>query len=223
MGGDETENLFYGNRMSDTATHDKDSILIVDDDITLLEMASELLGETYQVSSAKSGTQALELLEQGFVPDIILLDIAMPLMDGYTTFEKIRALPPAQDIPVVFLTGLSETGSELKGLEIGAADYIVKPFVREILLARIKIHLEKGREIRRLRGARVKKKKPRISTPLTPWEQKIAVLAQERLSAGEIAEKMSIKENTIKSALKAVYGKLGIHSKRDLAELDLSE
>ncbi|GHV45890.1 hypothetical protein AGMMS49546_32850 [Spirochaetia bacterium] len=115
--------------------HDKDSILIVDDDITLLEMASELLGETYQVSSAKSGKQALELLEKGFVPDIILLDIAMPLMDGYTTFEKIRALPPAQDIPVVFLTGLSETGSELKGLEIGAADYIVKPFVREILLA----------------------------------------------------------------------------------------
>jgi LuxR family maltose regulon positive regulatory protein len=68
----------------------------------------------------------------------------------------------------------------------------------------------------------LKKKKPCIFTPLTPWEQKIAVLAQERLSAGEIAEQMDITDNTVKSALKAVYGKLDIHSKRDLAELDLS-
>ncbi|GHV95222.1 hypothetical protein AGMMS50293_15420 [Spirochaetia bacterium] len=73
--------------------HDKDSILIVDDNITLLEMASELWGETYQVSSAKSGTQALELLEKGFVPDIILLDIAMPLKFPHgSEFQGIRSL-----------------------------------------------------------------------------------------------------------------------------------
>jgi DNA-binding NarL/FixJ family response regulator len=187
-------------------------------------MAGELLGSHYRVSLAKSGQQALEILRRGFVPDMILLDIAMPRMNGYETFEKIKSSPETRDIPVVFLTGLTEAGEELKGLEMGAVDYITKPFVREILLARIKTHLENGRELRRLHGAEQKKKKPEpFSSPLTPWELKIALLAQQRLSAPEIAEKLSITENTAKSALRTIYQKLNIHSKRDLAELDLTE
>jgi CheY-like chemotaxis protein/DNA-binding CsgD family transcriptional regulator len=209
--------------MQDTRDAEQNTILIVDDDITMLEMAGELLGGTYRVSSAKSGQQALEILRRGFTPDIILLDIAMPRMNGYETFEQIKQSPEARDIPVVFLTGLTEAGEELRGLEMGAVDYITKPFVREILLARIKTHLENGKELRRLHGTDRKKKTPEPFAPLTPWEQKIALLAQQRLSAPEIAEKLSITENTVKSALRTIYLKLNIHAKRDLAELDLRE
>jgi DNA-binding response OmpR family regulator len=201
----------------------RNTILLVDDDITLLEMGGELLGDLYRVSPARSGEEALELLGGGLIPDIILLDIAMPRMNGYETFQKIKQAPELQGVPVIFLTGLSETENELKGLEMGAVDYITKPFVREILLARLKIHLENGREFRRLRGAAGKKKKVEPFMPLTPWERKIALLAQRRLSAPEIAEKMGITENTAKSALRSIYGKLDIHSKRSLAELDLGK
>jgi DNA-binding NarL/FixJ family response regulator len=124
---------------------------------------------------------------------------------------------------VFFPAGKGNEANELKGLEMGAVDYITKPFVREILLARLKTHLENGREFRRLRGTAGKKKKAEPFTPLTPWERKIALLAQQRLSAPEIAEKMGITENTAKSALRSIYGKLDIHSKRSLAELDLGK
>ena len=201
----------------------RNTILIVDDDSTLLEMGEELLGALYRVRPAKSGEEALRMLAGGFIPDIILLDIAMPRMNGYETFEKIKQVPELQGVPVIFLTGLSDTENELKGLELGAVDYITKPFVREILLARLKIHLENGREFRRLRGTAGKKKEVEPFTPLTPWERKIALLAQQRLTAPEIAEKMGITENTAKSALRSIYGKLDIHSKRSLAELDLGK
>jgi DNA-binding response OmpR family regulator len=201
----------------------RNTILLVDDDSTLLEMGGELLGDLYRVSPARSGEEALELLGRGLIPDIILLDIAMPRMNGYETFQKIKQVPELEGVPVIFLTGLSDMENELKGLEMGAVDYITKPFVREILLARLKTHLENGREFRRLRGAAGKKKKVEPFTPLTPWERKIALLAQQRLTAPEIAEKMGITENTVKSALRSIYGKLDIHSKRHLAELDLGK
>ncbi|MDR2176791.1 MAG: response regulator, partial [Treponema sp.] len=113
----------------------RDTILLVDDDITLLEMGGELLGALYRVSPARSGEEALGLLGGGLIPDIILLDIARPRMDGSETYQKIKQLPELQGVPVIFLTGLSDTENELKGLEMGAVDYITKPFVREILLA----------------------------------------------------------------------------------------
>ena len=116
----------------------KNSILIVDDDLILLKTAEEILSSIYTVSVAKSGKQAITLLKKGVVPDLILLDIAMPEMDGYTTLEKMKSIPNCQDIPVIFLTGFAESDYEVKGLKAGAVDYIVKPFAIEELLARIR-------------------------------------------------------------------------------------
>ena len=65
-------------------------------------------------------------------------------MDGYTTLEKMKSIPNCQDIPVIFLTGFSESDYEVKGLKAGAVDYIVKPFVKEVLLARVEMHLERS-------------------------------------------------------------------------------
>jgi DNA-binding NarL/FixJ family response regulator len=195
----------------------KYTVLIIDDDTALLKMANELLSENYAVSLAKSGEEALTLLEKGFAPDIILLDIAMPLMNGYETLEHLRSLPVARDVPVVFLTGFSGTEAELRGLKSGAVDYITKPFVKEILLTRLATHLENGRELRLLRRLQPVKK----TAVLTPWERKIALFAQQWLTVPEIAARLSLTENTVKSALKIIYRKLDIHSRPELSRIDL--
>ncbi len=106
----------------------KKSILVVDDDIALLKMAEELLKDRYAVSLAKSGDQAVQFLGRGFVPDLILLDIDMPGMDGYETIERLLRLPTAEDVPVIFLSGLTRAEAELRGLKAGASDYMTKPF-----------------------------------------------------------------------------------------------
>ncbi|MDR1205799.1 MAG: response regulator, partial [Peptococcaceae bacterium] len=128
----------------------KDTVLLVDDDPAFLKMANDALREDYTVSLAASGAEAASLAEAGHVPDIILLDIAMPDMDGYATLEKLRETPDMRDVPVVFLTSATAPESELRGIESGAIDYIKKPFVRELLLARVRRHLENGRRLRRL-------------------------------------------------------------------------
>jgi DNA-binding NarL/FixJ family response regulator len=196
----------------------KNTVLVIDDDTALLKMAHELWAEQYEVSLAKSGREAISLLEQGFLPDIILLDIRMPFMNGYETFEKLRGIPEAEDIPVVFLTGLSEAESELRGLQSGAVDYITRPFVKEILLTRLSTHLANGRELRLLRRIRSVKKG---GEPLTPWERKIALLAKQWLTVPEIAEELSMTENTVKSAMKLIYRKLDIHSRPELSGIEL--
>jgi DNA-binding NarL/FixJ family response regulator len=145
----------------------------------------------------------------------------MPGMDGYETLRRISALDHAADIPVMFVTGINETAAELRGLEMGTVDYITKPFVKEILLKRLEIHLQQGRELKALYRERRKKQKPLSIPPLTPWERKIALLAQKRLTGGEIAGEMGTTDRTIRTALSSIYLKLDIHSKRELANFDL--
>ncbi|MDR0623657.1 MAG: response regulator [Treponema sp.] len=198
-------------------------ILIVDDDTDFLELAEKMLAGHYEVSLAKSGKQALEYLGRGSLPDLIFLDVDMPGMNGYETLKKIKALDGMEAMPVVFLTGMAETAAELRGLELGAVDYITKPFVKDILLKRLEIHLRQGKELRAVYGERRKKKKPESMTPLTPWEKKIALLAQKRLTSGEIAENLKTTEGTIRTALNTIYIKLDIHSKRKLADFDLEK
>lgn len=114
-------------------------IMVIDDDVSLLKSIENILiQQGYIVSLAKSGKQAINALSKGNTPDLILLDIAMPEMDGYATFKEIHAL---QNVPIIFLTSMEDMKAELTGLELGAIDYITKPFVKDILLARIKNHL----------------------------------------------------------------------------------
>lgn len=119
-------------------------ILYIDDDINMLNTGEDILLEAgYDVSLAKSGEQGLKLLGREIAFDLILLDVDMPGMDGYETFEKIKKIKGCEDIPVIFLTGMDAPDFEIKGLELGAADYITKPFVKIVLLARIKREIEK--------------------------------------------------------------------------------
>ena len=114
----------------------KKHILIVDDVTTNLKLAGDVLQDKYQLSMAKSGAQALEFLKKA-KPDLILLDVRMPGMDGYETLERIKANNELSNIPVVFLTVDDKRESEIKGLKMGAMDFILKPFEPDIMLSRI--------------------------------------------------------------------------------------
>lgn len=111
-------------------------ILMVDDVTTNLKSAAEVLQPFYQLSMAKSGKQALQFLKKN-TPDLILLDLMMPEMNGYEVMEQIRLNPQTANIPIIFLTADTETSSEMKGLQMGAMDYITKPFESEVMLGRI--------------------------------------------------------------------------------------
>ena len=121
---------------------EKKKILIVDDDETQLTLAGSILSADYETVAAESGIKALEHLYHGFIPDLILLDILMPEMDGFEVFNKIRAISDLQEIPIVFLTSLSSADNSRQALDIGAADFITKPYSKADLLRRIQSALD---------------------------------------------------------------------------------
>ena len=118
------------------------TLLIVDDSPENLLVLSELLEPLYTVRTTTSGVKALRAVKTEPRPDLILLDVMMPEMDGYQVFEKLHADPGVRDIPVIFVTAADSTDAELHGLTLGAADYITKPIVAPIVLARIHTQLE---------------------------------------------------------------------------------
>jgi putative two-component system response regulator len=118
------------------------TIMVVDDSPENLNILNELLQPHYQVRAATSGMIALHISHLLPPPDLILLDVMMPNMDGYQLFELLRTDEETKEIPVIFVTAMNSTESEMHGLEVGAVDYITKPIVPQILLARIKTQLE---------------------------------------------------------------------------------
>jgi PAS domain S-box-containing protein len=117
-------------------------ILIVDDQPTNLKMLFSFLQESgYKVLVAKRGESALKKLEK-ISPDLILLDVMMPDIDGFETCQRLKASTQSQDIPVIFMTALCESLDKIKGLKVGAVDYITKPFQKEEVLARIENQLK---------------------------------------------------------------------------------
>ena len=124
-----------------TESLSKPQVLVVDDTPDNLALMSDLLRDTCKVRVANSGERALRLLGNGPPPDLILLDIMMPGMDGYAVIRALKANPQTRDIPVLFLTAKSEVEDERIGLELGAVDYLTKPVSHAILQARVKIHL----------------------------------------------------------------------------------
>lgn len=121
---------------------DKDKILVVDDTPASLRLLTALLKEEgYEVRSAISGELALHAAASE-LPDLILLDIRMPGMDGFEVCRRIKAQPATQDVPVIFVSAVLETDDKVLGFNLGAVDYVTKPFEREELLARVRTHLE---------------------------------------------------------------------------------
>ena len=121
---------------------EKKRIMVVDDDKVLLKNAAVLLCVNYSVSLYSCGTDALKALSEKALPDLILLDVKMPDIDGYTVIQRINEIPRCKNIPIIFVTGMSDEEDELKGFQLGAVDYIKKPFSQKVLLARISSFLK---------------------------------------------------------------------------------
>ena len=120
---------------------DKQKILIADDERFNLNILVDILKPDYKVIVAKDGKQALKRAESN-PPDLILLDIMMPEMDGYEVCKNLKENEQTKDIPVIFITAMKEAGDEARGFDLGAVDYITKPFQAAIVMARVKAQLK---------------------------------------------------------------------------------
>jgi methyl-accepting chemotaxis protein len=121
-----------------TTGNEKQKILTVDDDTIHLEMVETVLQNEYEVTTAKSGKEGLGLLYQGLVPNLILLDLIMPDMDGWNTYTRIKAISGLHDIPIAFFTASSDPADIQHAKEMGAVDYIKKPYDRDDLIKRVR-------------------------------------------------------------------------------------
>lgn len=119
----------------------KRTILVVDDEPSNLQVLGEVLKETYKIKACRSGQQALDICGKQDKPDLILLDIMMPEMDGLAVCKALKQNPETEFIPIIFVSALSQTDDVVKGLKLGAVDYIQKPVIPEIVLARVETHI----------------------------------------------------------------------------------
>ncbi len=117
------------------------TILIVDDTPINIGVISGALKDTYTTKVATNGEKALAIASAAEKPDLILLDVMMPEMDGYEVCRRLKANPETREIPVIFLTGQTQAEDETKGFEVGAVDYIHKPFSNAVVKARVRTHL----------------------------------------------------------------------------------
>jgi adenylate cyclase len=136
---------------SNTAVR-KSKILVVDDTPDNLFLMSALLEDKYELVTAASGAQALEIARSAEPPELILLDIMMPEMDGYEVMRRLRKDSCTACIPVIFLTALTSIEEEQFGLDLGAVDYITKPISPPVVMARVNSHLERNANARRLQA-----------------------------------------------------------------------
>ena len=187
-------------------------IMAIDDDMEMLKQLAILLKNQYTVSVMTSAAQALEALNSGECPDLILLDIMMPETNGFSMIEHLKSDPNLRDIPVIFLTGMTDTDDEIKGFDLGGSDYIRKPFNRDVLLSRIAVQLN--------RNQRHKDKLPDdIVEKLTENETEVAELLYNGYSGKEICEKLFFSYSYIKKLTASLKVKFGAKSTAELIRI----
>ena len=129
-------------------------VLVVDDTPTDIAVISGVLKDSFRIKVATSGNKALAIARASDKPDLILLDVVMPGMDGYEVCRHLKATPATREIPVIFLTAVTDAANEEKGFEVGAVDYIHKPFSPPLILARVKNQLALQSALRQAREDR---------------------------------------------------------------------
>ncbi|MCX6362725.1 MAG: response regulator [Actinobacteria bacterium] len=164
-------------------------ILVVDDEPDIRRLVAQALEVTgYDVQTAANGAEALRAASL-FIPDLVLLDIMMPDMDGFAVYERLRAKPVDLRSPIIFLTARREINDKLLGFEKGAADYITKPFHIKELLARVKVHLG---ELGPPKGLEV-----------------LGLLASGK-TYKQVARALDLSQSTVRNHLHNVYHKLNV-------------
>lgn len=158
-------------------------ILVVDDTPANLEVICETLSDAgYEVATAINGDRALKRV-QAYPPDLILLDVQMPGIDGFETCQRLKAEPKTASIPIIFMTALSDADSKEKGFDFGAVDYITKPFQEKEMLARVKTHLQL-RQLTKNLEQRVAEQTADLEAAVTQLQQsQIHLIQTEKMSA----------------------------------------
>ena len=194
-------------------SNEREKIIAVDDNLENLTALKNTLKDLYEVYPCPSAAKMFNLLDH-IKPDLILLDVEMPEMNGYDAARKLKNESQSREIPVIFLTSMSDAQSEMEGLTIGAIDYIRKPFVAPLLLQRIKTHLsilEQEREIKKLLELKTEEVKLREAA-----EQEAENASRAK---GEFLSHMS---HEIRSPLNAVIGMINIaNEENDIDKIKL--
>ncbi len=128
---------------------EKPLILAVDDSVENLQVLTAMLKDRFRLKVAKSGERAWEIANEEHKPDLILMDVLMPGMDGFETCRRLKANPATARIPVIFITALNMVADETRGFQAGGADFITKPFNQDVVLARIRTHIDLQAEKRK--------------------------------------------------------------------------
>lgn len=204
--------------MKENGVRENKQLLLIDDDPNLILLVKDYLEfRGYEVVTAENGREALEVLDLK-IPDMIICDVMMPEMDGYTLVENVRKDPRTNWIPVLFLSAKGQSQDRVKGLNTGADVYMVKPFEPEELVAQVEASL-------RFRPNPPSAKRadagPRIHVPfdveLTPTEQKVVQFVARGMANKEIAEQLNVSQRTIESHVSNMLGKTGLHNRTELA------
>lgn len=193
-------------------------LLVVDDDPNLVLLVKDYLEfRGYEVVAASNGLEALEVMRR-LTPDLIICDVMMPEMDGYTFVQTLRSDRATDWIPVIFLSARGQTADRVRGLNTGADAYLVKPFEPEELVAQVEATLKHTERLLQMQGAPVQ---PAIQldreVELTPTETKVLQYVARGMSNREIAEVMGVSQRTIESHVSNMLSKTGLHNRTELA------
>lgn len=182
----------------------KPVILTVDDDPNNLSVVRDCLVEcNYTILVAEDGESAIKRADYA-LPDLILLDVMMPGIDGYETCRRLKSMESTKDIPVIFMTALAETGHKVKGLKVGAVDYVTKPFQREELLARIALHLQNRDLTKRLQEAK-ELLEARVEERTVELARTISALHDEMIARERGEEERARLATAIEQAAEAIF------------------
>ncbi len=196
----------------------RNRIMVIDDDAETLDLMVRQLEALYDAEGFSSGEDALEALKrakEGGYPDLILLDISMNGMDGYEVLGHLKSNEKLKKIPVVFLTGMTDEVSEIRGLEMDVIDYLKKPIPGKVLFARIQHYLDLYSDTES-KGQLNEYMLEALSSPLTEREHEVAVLMAEFRSDREISEKLFISMPYTKKLVASVKEKLLLEKRGDI-------
>jgi DNA-binding NarL/FixJ family response regulator len=206
--------------MKDTGILEQKRLMLVDDDPNLIVLVKDYLEfRGYDVLTAENGRQALELLQKT-IPDLIICDVMMPEMDGYTLVEHIREDPRTEWVPVLFLSAKGQSQDKVKGLTTGADVYMVKPFEPEELVAQVESSLKQASRLIKHQSQNDNNTttiKPRRQVELTTTEIKVVKLVAQGLSNRDVADIMNVSQRTIESHVSNMLQKTGLHNRTELA------
>ena len=206
--------------MKETSVREHKRLLLIDDDPNLILLVKDYLEfRGYEVITAENGREALEVLEQE-IPDMIICDVMMPEMDGYAFVNQVRQEERTSWIPILFLSAKGQSGDKIKGLNIGADVYMVKPFEPEELVAQVEASLKQAFRQRQQTGGG-NDSESKIQVPfdvhLTQTELKVVQFVARGLANKDIADELNVSQRTVESHVSNMLGKTGLHNRTELA------